>query len=261
MCLHDPNCWLWPGHRIAKKKATRPPRSRQSTRAYRTKLQDALLRSSTTNTLLKHVNDVVPRSLLNLDASDKLSNHPDLIRDILARSLVHDQHNSNKPQDQPIWQALLSILDSEFPQDTALEPIWTPDEFDILQKPGQLLQGQEKVLLHPIWQRSTDITSTRQLLADASISHAIATKATEVIEVLLKHDPDLAYAPEGQGYLSVLDRPYFNMPAIEQLRVLKKVDYRVGPGANFRVAFGFHPRDRSIPSRFRLDDKVEDFVK
>ncbi|KAK4174155.1 hypothetical protein QBC36DRAFT_334234 [Triangularia setosa] len=236
MCLNNPNCWLWPGHRI-KKKATRPPRSRQSTRAYRTKLQGALLQSSITNTLLKRVNDVVPRQLLTLDASEKLSNHPDLIRDILARSLVHD-HHAGKPQDQFIWQALLSILESELPKNNAPEPIWSAQEIDFIQRPDQLLPGQEKVILHPIWRRFTDVASTRKLIADAAVSQAVAKKSAKVVEVFWNHQADLSYAPEGKGYSSALDQPYFEAPSIDWLRRFWKIRTKVPPGATLGVALG-----------------------
>ncbi|KAK4197120.1 hypothetical protein QBC40DRAFT_286028 [Triangularia verruculosa] len=245
MCHHNPHCYYWPGHaHWIKKRPAKPKRSRQSTRAYRTKLQDALLRSSTTNTLLKRANDVIPSSLLHLDPSDKLSNHPSLIRDIVARSLYHDYH-AGKPKDvakdQPIWQALLSILESELPKDDAPEAIWSTEENFAFQKPGQLVSGQENVITDPIWKRFPDVASTRKLLADAFISHAVSTKAVDAMEVLAKYDADFEYAPDGQGYRSALDYPYFESPLTERLRRERGISHKLGPEAKFRVAFGFAP--------------------
>ncbi|KAK4660091.1 hypothetical protein QC762_0015430 [Podospora pseudocomata] len=184
--IHQP-CWaspsFWQHQNALQKAAKKKPRSRQSTRAYRTKLQDALLRSSASSTLHKRPNDLLPRPLLTLDASDKLSNHPTLLRDILAKSLRHDNHVSGKPTDQPIWKSLLSILESELPKDNATEPIWTAQEIELIQLPNQLLKGQEEIILHPTWRRFPDAAGTRKLIAEAAMSQGVVNKSPKLMEL------------------------------------------------------------------------------
>ncbi|KAK0650448.1 hypothetical protein QBC41DRAFT_341847 [Cercophora samala] len=211
MCTHINGvlhpCWASPQYiqnLLQKTAKPKPPRSRsrQSTRAYRTKLQDALLRSTTSPTLLKNPSSLLPRPLLTLSPTDKLSDNPPLLRHILTQSLAHDNHhhtnhhtsnpkNAQQPEDQqPIWHSLLPILDTELPTDDAApEPVWTAQEADLIRLPNQLPKGQEDILLHPIWNRFPDVPATRRLIAEAAIAsrNKTITNSPKVMQVFWNH--------------------------------------------------------------------------
>lgn len=223
MCLNDPSCWLWPGHkRAAVKKRTRPPPTRLSARASRTKLQDALVRYSKTNTLLKHANDAVPRELLDLQPSDKLSNHPDLVRDILARSLAFVLH---AVKEQPVWDPLLALLEAELPSNTTTDDnttskIWSSEEAEAIRR-GSVYPDHTKIVLHPIWNRFPgEVHKTRTLIADAFLAPAVKGGDQELVKLLLGHGAHRHYAPQ-HGFPSAFECVANETPRNErQARVL-----------------------------------------
>jgi len=210
MCLHDPSCWNWPGHRraAAVKKRTRPPPTRISARASRTKLQDALVRYSSPSTLVKHTSGAVPLEFLDLQPSDKLSNHPDLVRDMLARSFAFSSHSV---KEKPVWDPLLALLKAELPSNTtttndddddnATSKIWSSAEVDTMRR-GRILRDHIKIVLHPIWDRFPgEAHETRTLIADAFLAPAVTAGDQQVVELLLGHGADRNYAPP-HGYPS-----------------------------------------------------------
>ncbi|KAK4159526.1 hypothetical protein QBC43DRAFT_327023 [Cladorrhinum sp. PSN259] len=214
MCLHDPTCPLWPGYKRAAgiRKRARPPSKRLSNRASRTKLQDALLQCSKSNTILKRATDSIPRGLLNLQPSDKLSNHPHLVRDILARALAYPLYPSKKGQEQFLWDSLLAILEWELPSsnntsaiNTASPPIWSSKDAEIIRKGSSSYATHADIVLDPIWDRFPGkVSETRALIADAFLSPAVCAGDYKLVELLLSYGAQRDYSALPHGYPSAL---------------------------------------------------------